>query len=183
MGSWILVEKLRKTLLHELCHAAAWLLDFTAKPPHGTVFKRWATLASNQYKDLEVKTCHSYTIDFKYRYICTNPQCKHVHGRHSRSIDTKLNGCGKCGGILELENRRKRNPLDNGEMVPRTPSAYQSFVKEAYARVKREKQLSAHAQVMVALAEEWARLKLHPKKLALKDNSPSKHVPLDYNPS
>jgi hypothetical protein len=27
------------TLLHEMCHAAAWLVDHCAKPPHGTVFK------------------------------------------------------------------------------------------------------------------------------------------------
>lgn len=29
--------KLRRTLVHEMCHAAAWLLDHTAKPPHGPV--------------------------------------------------------------------------------------------------------------------------------------------------
>lgn len=28
-------EKLEATLLHEMCHAAAWLLDHCAKPPHG----------------------------------------------------------------------------------------------------------------------------------------------------
>jgi len=35
-------ERLRATLLHELCHAAAWLLDHKAKPPHGEHFQHWA---------------------------------------------------------------------------------------------------------------------------------------------
>ena len=33
-------ERLEATLAHELCHAAAWLLDRTAKPPHGQVPRR-----------------------------------------------------------------------------------------------------------------------------------------------
>lgn len=36
------VDRLQRTLLHELCHAAAWLIDHVAKPPHGTHFKYWA---------------------------------------------------------------------------------------------------------------------------------------------
>jgi hypothetical protein len=31
--------RLERTLAHELCHAAAWLLDGVAKPPHGAAFK------------------------------------------------------------------------------------------------------------------------------------------------
>lgn len=30
-------DRLRRTLVHELCHVAAWLLDHVAKPPHGEV--------------------------------------------------------------------------------------------------------------------------------------------------
>ena len=39
------VERLRSTLLHEMCHAAAWLVDGVHKPPHGSVFKKWASLS------------------------------------------------------------------------------------------------------------------------------------------
>lgn len=35
-------EKLRCTLAHEMCHAAAWIIDGISKPPHGDVFKSWA---------------------------------------------------------------------------------------------------------------------------------------------
>ena len=30
-------DRLRRTLVHELCHVAAWLIDHTSKPPHGSV--------------------------------------------------------------------------------------------------------------------------------------------------
>jgi len=53
-------ERLRSTLCHELCHAAAWLLDHTAKPPHGPIFKKWAARAMEKYPGLSVTTCHQY---------------------------------------------------------------------------------------------------------------------------
>lgn len=34
-------EKLAATLLHEMCHAAAWVIDGVSKPPHGAVFWKW----------------------------------------------------------------------------------------------------------------------------------------------
>ncbi len=37
--------RLRATLLHEMCHAAAWLVDGVSKPPHGSCFKKWANTA------------------------------------------------------------------------------------------------------------------------------------------
>jgi hypothetical protein len=33
--------KLAQTLLHELCHAAAWVVDHSNRPPHGPIFKKW----------------------------------------------------------------------------------------------------------------------------------------------
>ena len=38
-------ERLRSTLLHEMCHAAAWLVDGVHKPPHGKFFKKWANIS------------------------------------------------------------------------------------------------------------------------------------------
>lgn len=34
-------EKLESTLCHEMCHAAAWLIDGCNKPPHGAIFMKW----------------------------------------------------------------------------------------------------------------------------------------------
>lgn len=35
------IEKLRNTLVHEMCHAASWLVNKVNKPPHGNEFKYW----------------------------------------------------------------------------------------------------------------------------------------------
>ena len=69
-------ERLRATLLHELCHVASWVLPpHAAKPPHGPVFKRWATAAAAAHPDVPVTTCHSYEIHIPFQWQCENPEC------------------------------------------------------------------------------------------------------------
>lgn len=41
-------ERLRSTLLHELCHAAAWLLSSERKPAHGPKFYMWGNIAEKR---------------------------------------------------------------------------------------------------------------------------------------
>jgi predicted SprT family Zn-dependent metalloprotease len=59
--------KLERTLCHELCHVAAWLLDHTAKPPHGPVFKRWAARGMARYTHLDITACHAYEIFYPFK--------------------------------------------------------------------------------------------------------------------
>ena len=42
--------RLRSTLLHEMCHAAAWLVDGVSRPPHGSCFKKWANIAMRKVR-------------------------------------------------------------------------------------------------------------------------------------
>ena len=42
------ISRLRATLMHEMCHAAQWLIDGVHKPPHGTCFKKWANLSMSK---------------------------------------------------------------------------------------------------------------------------------------
>lgn len=94
-------ERLKLTLLHEMCHAAAWLLDHNGNPPHGPVFWKWANRASAAFPDLEVTTCHNYAIHKPYQYKCNS--CGVTHGRHSKnSIKIDIHRCG-CGGRLNFE--------------------------------------------------------------------------------
>lgn len=87
-----------QTLLHELCHAAAWVIDHKAKPPHGEHFWAWANRAKSAHPGVPVTTCHSYEINYKYRYVCVGSStadegggagggCGAEIGRHSKSID------------------------------------------------------------------------------------------------
>ena len=64
------VDRLRDTLAHEMCHAAQWLLDGSAKPPHGARFKYWAKKFEGAVAGVGITTCHSYEIHYKYRYRC-----------------------------------------------------------------------------------------------------------------
>ena len=88
-----------QTLAHEMCHAAAWIVDGVAKPPHGKAFKRWAGRFRAWDKNLEIDTCHTYKIRTKFKYFCE--KCGHEWGRHSKSIDTAKVGCS-CGGKIKL---------------------------------------------------------------------------------
>ncbi|CAN0437826.1 unnamed protein product, partial [Discosporangium mesarthrocarpum] len=98
----------KKTLLHELCHAAAWVVDHASKPPHGERFWMWARKAMAAHPGVPVTTCHSYNIHYKHRFACAGTGeeraerwggggegeergrgegCGAEFGRHSKSID------------------------------------------------------------------------------------------------
>ncbi|BDA48577.1 probable HMG box-containing protein C19G7.04 at C-terminar half [Coccomyxa sp. Obi] len=111
-------ERLRATLLHELCHVAAWVLPpHAAKPPHGPAFKRWAAAAAAAHPDVPVTTCHSYDIHVPFQWQCENPECApiaaafhvveldwcaQVYRRHSKSIDVARQACGRCRARLSF---------------------------------------------------------------------------------
>jgi len=164
-------EKLEKTLCHELCHCAAWLIDHTAKPPHGAVFQKWAALAKKRGY-VEVTTCHNYEIFFKFKWQCTNNDCLQEYGRHSNSLDVNKKVCGRCRGRLQFLGRFKQGL--NGEAIPiggregkdggggsREATGFSLFVKEYYAVEKKNlpSDANAHQFVMKALSQRWNQQK------------------------
>ena len=62
-------ERLRSTLLHEMVHCAAWIIDGISKPPHGSCFKKWARLAMKRIPGMTVTTTHDYEIQYKYAWV------------------------------------------------------------------------------------------------------------------
>ena len=95
-------EKMKNTLAHELCHAAAWVVDGVSKPPHGAPFKRWAARFMDAFDDLHITTRHSYAINYKFNWRCSDhAACDFTIGRHSNSLDIKKYVCGKCAAKLE----------------------------------------------------------------------------------
>ena len=75
--------RLRETLLHEMCHMAAWVLGegegcgqrtfvggrttFQCCSPHGRCFKDWGRAVQSVYPSITIGTCHTYTIHKRYR--------------------------------------------------------------------------------------------------------------------
>jgi hypothetical protein len=62
-------ERLGSTLLHEMVHAAAWIIDGVSKPPHGACFKKWASVSMKRIPGMVVTTTHDYEIQYKYAWV------------------------------------------------------------------------------------------------------------------
>ncbi|XP_066981869.1 uncharacterized protein [Macrobrachium rosenbergii] len=158
-------ERLRDTLIHEMCHAAAWIIS-GYKDGHGPLWKSWAAKARSVFPELPaITTCHSYEINCKYTYRCT--KCSYSIGRHSKSLDTERKVCGLCFGKFELilnsrgrgsKSSSSRTP-SHGSQTPRTPGAFALFVKENYNSVKKSRQNLKHVDVMKILSADFAKLK------------------------
>lgn len=152
--------KLAQTLLHEMCHAAAWLVDHINRPPHGAAFHKWATRASHFYPSRAVSVCHSYDIHHKYKYQCQNVSCGHIYGRHSKSVDVTRALCGMCrSGRLQLLGsfRIDGTPAKSGQS--RAQSEYQLFVQRERPTVQRECPQLKPTQILSELAKRWTAYK------------------------
>lgn len=69
-------ERVRDTLIHELCHAATWVVDRLHKEGHGPGWKRWGARCSSVFKSLPfIERCHSYEIEAKFFYVCEKDGC------------------------------------------------------------------------------------------------------------
>jgi len=82
-------DRLRETLLHELCHAAAWVVDGVRKPPHGPHFYAWGAKATAA-TGLPVTRCHAYAIAFKHTWKCVGHDDSAANNRPSSGSGTVL---------------------------------------------------------------------------------------------
>jgi predicted SprT family Zn-dependent metalloprotease len=98
---------LLNTVAHEFCHLAVFLLHGKPKLAHGAEFKTYggrvmnAALGTPRSRgvDIQVTTRHSYEIEYRYVWRCAD--CGTEVRRHSKSVDTVRQRCGKCkGGVL-----------------------------------------------------------------------------------
>lgn len=136
-------DRLRSTLCHEMCHAAQWLVDGVAKPPHGSVFKKWAQLSMRKVNGMLVTTTHDYvTNSFKFAWACTVDGCDFIIQRHSRSVDPLRHCCGKCRGkLIEIEVGSSKDDVAKNGFTPkkkRAASGFSLFVQAESSRVRSE---------------------------------------------
>jgi len=147
------VERLRDTLIHELCHAATWI--FEGKRGHGLAWKYWAKKANKIHPELPIiETCHSYEIETKFKYQCEG--CGSVFGRHTKSIDATKHACAKCGGRPLLLSVSGSSVSD----TPKKPNAYSEYVKKHYSRIKGENPDSSSRDIMKLIGEDFRAFKL-----------------------
>lgn len=143
-------DRLRDTLIHEICHAATWLIN-GVRDGHGQYWKLYARKATLIHPELPmVSRCHSYEINYKFTYECS--RCKNKIGRHSKSLDTEKFVCALCKGklILQTTTRKDGSP----SVTQLTPFA--KFVKEHYGSTKKELAGMSHAEVMRKLSADFS---------------------------
>ena len=95
-------RRLKSTLVHEMCHAAVFLLDRApSAQPHGTLFRKWGALALERY-GVRVTTTHKYAINYKHQYVCT--KCSNRYGTNTLNDEPR---CHYCGSALVPAKRRR----------------------------------------------------------------------------
>ncbi|KYN10507.1 Acidic repeat-containing protein [Trachymyrmex cornetzi] len=156
-------DRLRDTLIHEMCHAACWIID-NVSDGHGVFWTRWATKAIKTFPELPpIRRCHNYEIKTKYTYKCTN--CGYSIGRHSKSLDIEKKRCGYCYGKFELLINKitKSGTTVQVQTPKREPTGFALYVKQNYNSVKKEKNNMKHADVMKLLGQQFSAIKIAKK--------------------
>lgn len=152
-------DRLRCTLIHELCHAATWL--FNGDKGHGSQWKAWAAKANHLFPELpKITVCHEYNIEYKYTYQCD--MCHSKSYSHSKSKKTENIRCAYCHGSISIYLNKKQK---DGQIVPtpvRKPSGFAMFVKEKYKDFKEPG--VKHAEVMKKMSTAFAALSVDEKK-------------------
>lgn len=153
-------ERMRSTLIHEMCHAAAWI--FNAENGHGKHWKNWTYRAQRALPGLPpITVCHQYAIEYKYTYQCV--LCKSKYNAHSRSKKTENIRCAYCHGKIELFMNKKTK---DGEIVATPVKAgkgFAAFVKDKYKQVRQGE--NSHADTMKILSQKFAGLSTEQKNL------------------
>ncbi|CAJ0957138.1 unnamed protein product, partial [Mesorhabditis belari] len=130
-------ERLRDTLIHELCHAAVFLVDKVEGDHHGPYWSKWANICMKRHPKLPfVSRCHNYEIVAKYLYLCNG--CGQKVRRHSKSLDISKKICRICQGRFELQVLTKGEYKRRSLTTTQSPkNTFAKFVKLHYSTVKK----------------------------------------------
>jgi predicted SprT family Zn-dependent metalloprotease len=141
--------RLLNVIAHEFCHLANFMVSGVTGNPHGKEFKAWAAKCSRAFADrsIQVTTKHTYEIDFKYVWRCTD--CCVEYKRHSKSINPERHRCGSCKSTLQQIKPKPRAQTKESD--------YQRFMREQMKIVKADNPGSPQKDVMRIIAEQWAR--------------------------
>jgi predicted SprT family Zn-dependent metalloprotease len=150
------LQRLKATLLHEMCHVAAWIIDGARKPPHGKEFKKWGKIAKIHYPDAAVTTCHSYEIHYKYQWKCSQENCTWKFGRHSNSLSIEKHRCGRCSSKIIFMGKFDSN---GNLMKAKKVSDYQKFVKKANKKVRQMHPEYDFGEVQKHISKLWEKEK------------------------
>ncbi|KAJ3997914.1 SprT-like family-domain-containing protein [Lentinula boryana] len=106
-------ERIDRTLSHEMCHLASWIISAKIDEYHGPIFKGWAAKVERTC-GIAVSTTHDYEINHPWKWKCD--LCSFTYGRFSKSIKTEIQGCGACkqGHLIPLFEQPAKRVRDPG---------------------------------------------------------------------
>jgi len=94
-------RKVRETLVHEMCHAAVWLLDKDYEEVHGRRWKGWTRRAlrlCDEPKEVRQRL-HNYPIQYPCGYVCS--QCGTAFGcRKAQSFEYRCSVCADDAALM-----------------------------------------------------------------------------------
>ncbi|KAL8560676.1 hypothetical protein ACOMHN_030452 [Nucella lapillus] len=152
-------ERVRDTLLHEMCHAATWVLDGVQHTDHGECFQYWAERAARKHPDLPpINSFHTYAIRKRFTYSCL--RCKNKVDRHSKSIDPNRQVCGLCGGKFDLqENHTLQDSKPKNQRRPPGKKDHQEsftvFVQENEGKMRRRHKTLSDQAIAFKLGQQF----------------------------
>ena len=146
------LHRLQTTLLHELCHAAAWLVQGSARPPHGPCFQQWAQKAMAAVPSIRITTRHNFNIHYPYVYSCGNTVCAGTLVKRRRRINVQRYVCGQCQGPLQLV------PSHISSSSISSSSSSEEVKEEATRQRRRRRPLSEYHRFIQTNAPLVARL-------------------------
>ncbi|XP_066445945.1 germ cell nuclear acidic protein-like isoform X2 [Eleutherodactylus coqui] len=108
-------ERLRDTLVHEMCHAACWIIDRKLDSDHhGPLWMAYAAKVTSIHPELPtVEAYHIYDINYPFTYQCSLCQCS--FGRYRKIADKKIY-CSSC--------KIRHNPMTTGRKDESSSSSF-----------------------------------------------------------
>ncbi|KAJ4485498.1 SprT-like family-domain-containing protein [Lentinula aciculospora] len=107
-------ERIDRTLSHEMCHLASWIISTKIDEYHGSIFKGWAAKVERICPGIVVSTTHDYEINHPWKWKCDF--CSNTYGRFTKSINTEVKGCGACkqGRLIPMFEQRTKSDRNPG---------------------------------------------------------------------
>lgn len=151
-------NRLLNVVAHEFCHLCNFMVSGIKDQPHGRQFKEWGRKCSAAFRDrgIEVTTKHTYEIEYKYIWRCSNEECATEFKRHSKSIDPKRHTCGACRSQIMQIKPAPRKMKDGTVFGCSGATGYAAYVKLHYGKVKSGLRVGAsQKEIMEAVARQY----------------------------
>ncbi|CAK5279882.1 unnamed protein product [Mycena citricolor] len=120
-------DRVRRTLSHEMCHLATWIIDDDFEESHGANFRKWADRVEARDPAVIIVETHSYVIRRPFTYVCSAGCGTRKSLYHPMKDD---HTCKRCGAAFKLHSAPEWY----------SPQSREAALKKARSKPKSDKQ-------------------------------------------